>query len=125
MPEAANQEFPGQEYYETEEDFSKFNRYQRDKTYAQGLLNVAIFTENATSLKTVVIGGLTSPMSFVILVMLIINLVLQLLVGAGLAIRHNTKEDSQIGRASKVNRWITVGTFLILANNVLIVAFKV
>lgn len=97
------------------------DEYQRRKTYGQAFLDFALFIDNASLLKKVIVGGFPDPISYILLALLIINILLQIFVGAGLALRD---EKCGISKACKVNDRIVIGTFLIFAINYLIVAFR-
>ena len=100
--------------------------YDRKKTFAEGLLDVAILIANATQLKAVVSNGPSNKYYIPLLVLISLSIVIQLIVAAMLLIIGATekKENNKVW-LHKMNNG-TIGLILaITVINIFISAFGI
>jgi len=104
------------------------NRYATKKTIAQGLLDVALLTANASQLKYVLqVGYDKHPFYYLMLSLIIISMILQLIVGilflviGGMDINKKPSQRT----ADILNNVIVVLIFLITLVNVIINGFGI
>lgn len=102
-----------------------FNIYATRKTVAQGMLDIALFTSNASQLKYLLIHGVDDQ-HFVISVTLVgISLTMQVVLGVLLTFlgRYNLNSAKEQRKADVLNNVSIVIVFFITVVNVLISAF--
>ncbi|XP_071530045.1 ninjurin-2-like isoform X2 [Panulirus ornatus] len=104
------------------------NRYATKKTVAQGMLDVALLTANASQLKYVLQVGQEHQFYTIMLVLIITSLVLQLMVGV-LSLSLSMMRDCRLHletyhRSANIIGYINLGSvFVITALNVIINGF--
>merc|ERR1719219_452869 len=99
------------------------NRYATKKTIAQGMLDVALLTANASQLKYVLQLGVDKhPFYHLMLGLIIVSIVLQVIVGILFLVIGglNINEDTDQKYADILNDVITVLVFLITLVNIVI-----
>merc|ERR1711953_1150257 len=92
------------------------NRYATKKTIAQGMLDVALLTANASQLKYVLqVGEDNHPFYHLMLALIILSIILQIIVGILFLIigGMNINENADQRVADILNDIITVTVFLI------------
>ncbi|XP_045777575.1 ninjurin-2 isoform X1 [Maniola jurtina] len=103
------------------------NRYATKKTVAQGMLDIALLTSNASQLKYVLQVGPKHEFYMLLLVLISISIILQLLVGllfvaiGGLDINHEADQPSAV----ILNDVIVIFIFVISVTNIVISAFGI
>ncbi|XP_059078728.1 ninjurin-2-like isoform X3 [Tigriopus californicus] len=104
------------------------NRYATKKTLAQGMLDIALLTANASQLKYVLqVGEEKHPFFYLLLVLIISSIVLQASVGVLFLIIGglNINKEPNQKRANILNDVIVVLIFLITLDNVVISGFGI
>merc|ERR1719367_2730786 len=104
------------------------NRYATKKTIAQGMLDVALLTANASRLKYVLqLGEDKHEFYHLILALIILSIILQIIVGILFLIigGMNINENADQRVADILNDIITVTVFLITLINVVINGFGI
>lgn len=128
------------------------NIYQQKKNYAQGMLDIALLTANASQLRYVLETGKLHPYYYPSIVLISFSVVFQVrlyqnwfslrfsnghcfinvhclkvAVGVGLILmsRYNVKEYYDICSADRINNFCVIGVFLITIINVFIASFSV
>ncbi|KAK8736225.1 hypothetical protein OTU49_004880 [Cherax quadricarinatus] len=103
------------------------NRYATKKTVAQGMLDVALLTANASQLKYVLEVGEQHPYYAVMLGLIITSLVLQVLVGVLFMIigGMDINDPEQQTAANILNNIILIFVFIISVDNVIISSFGI
>ncbi|VEN49077.1 unnamed protein product [Callosobruchus maculatus] len=103
------------------------NKYATKKTIAQGLLDVALLTANASQLKYVLQVGEKHEFYVLMLTLIIVSIVLQVLqailcvlLGSKLDINKENHQDD----ANKANNIILCLNIVVMATNILISAFE-
>nr|XP_034835574.1 ninjurin-2 [Maniola hyperantus] len=103
------------------------NRYATKKTVAQGMLDIALLTSNASQLKYVLQVGPKHEFYMLLLVLISISIILQLLVGlmfvviGGLDLNHEADQPSAV----ILNDVIVIFIFVISVTNIVISAFGI
>ncbi|GBP68608.1 Ninjurin-1 [Eumeta japonica] len=104
------------------------NRYATKKTVAQGMLDIALLTSNASQLKYVLQVGNRHDFYTVLVVLISISIILQVSLGAVL-MTLNLLRDCRLHdprhhyEAIAINRGVTCTAFIITVLNVLVSAF--
>ena len=101
------------------------NRLHKKKTVAQGLLDIALLTANASQLSNL-LETENHPNYELAMGLLLASITLQILVALGLVLdeRINKENDSYLARIEPyLDDAITVGAFLITAINIFVAAF--
>merc|ERR1711894_190563 len=104
------------------------NRYATKKTIAQGMLDVALLTANASQLKYVLqLGENVHPFYHLMLALIIVSIVLQVIVGILFLVIGglNINDDPDQRTADILNDVITVLVFLITLVNIVINGFGI
>merc|ERR1712141_890425 len=104
------------------------NRYATKKTIAQGMLDVALLTANASQLKYVLqVGENVHPFYHLMLALIIVSIVLQVIVGILFLVIGglNINDDLDQRTADILNDVITVLVFLITLVNIVINGFGI
>merc|ERR1711953_469655 len=104
------------------------NRYATKKTIAQGMLDVALLTANASQLKYVLqVGEDNHPFYHLMLALIILSIILQIIVGILFLIigGMNINENADQRVADILNDIITVTVFLITLINIVINGFGI
>ncbi|KAG8199890.1 hypothetical protein JTE90_015880 [Oedothorax gibbosus] len=101
------------------------NLYATKKSVAQGMMDIALLTANASQLKYILKEGEDSRFYFVNVICIGISIALQLIVGVLLILntRYNINLVSHQSRAELVNNLTIIGIFLITVSNVFVSAF--
>ncbi|KAL3285572.1 hypothetical protein HHI36_000102 [Cryptolaemus montrouzieri] len=104
------------------------NKYATKKTIAQGLLDVALLTANASQLKYVLQVGPKHEFYTLMLSLIIISIILQVLQGAlciflGTKVDINDQDDHS--KAEKANNYVVLINFLLVGVNVVINTFDI
>ncbi|XP_035207959.1 ninjurin-2-like [Stegodyphus dumicola] len=101
------------------------NIYATRKTVAQGMMDIALLTANASQLKHVLATADTHDYYLISLVLIGSSMVLQILVGILLVVvgRWNINNRKEQNVANVTNNIIVILIFLITVVNVLITAF--
>ncbi|CAH1116696.1 unnamed protein product [Phaedon cochleariae] len=103
------------------------NKYATKKTIAQGLLDVALLTANASQLKYVLQVGEKHEFYVLMLTLIIISILLQVLQGClcvVLGSRLNINKENDQTDANKANNVILCVNIVIMATNILINSFE-
>jgi hypothetical protein len=95
------------------------------KTFAQGLMDVALFSANASQLRHVIDSPGRGPYFYISVSLISASLITQALVGVGLVLNSkcNMEKNSGVCKADRLNNSITAGVVLITLLNVFIPAF--
>ncbi|XP_045596918.1 ninjurin-2 [Procambarus clarkii] len=103
------------------------NRYATKKTVAQGMLDVALLTANASQLKYVLEVGEKHPYYTVMLALIVTSLVLQVLVGVLFMIigAMDINDPEQQTAANILNNIILIFVFVISTDNIIISSFGI
>ncbi|KAG8187173.1 hypothetical protein JTE90_020045 [Oedothorax gibbosus] len=103
------------------------NVYATKKTIAQGLLDVALLTANASQLKYLLQVGKEHEFYYVMLTLISLSIILQVLTGCLMLLVANTNlnEVKKQRRAENLNNAITVGVFLVAFLNIIISALGI
>ncbi|CAM1322436.1 Uncharacterised protein g8101 [Pycnogonum litorale] len=103
------------------------NIYATKKTVAQGMLDIALLTANASQLKYVLREGYTHEYYLLNLSLLGTSIFLQLLVGMLLIVkgRYNLNIEDQQDKADSINNVTVVCIFLITVVNVVLSSFGI
>ncbi|GFU23212.1 ninjurin-1 [Nephila pilipes] len=101
------------------------NLYATKKSVAQGMMDIALLTANASQLKYILKEGEESRFYLVNVICIGISITLQLVVGVLLILntRYNINLVSHQSRAELVNNLTIIGIFLITVSNVFVSAF--
>lgn len=101
------------------------NLYSTKKTVAQGMLDIALLSANASQLKFVVNQGSERSFYYANLSVIIISIFLQIVTGCFLIItgRYNINKQHHQKKAEKFNNASVVCVFVITVLNVFIAAF--
>ncbi|XP_076373518.1 ninjurin-2-like isoform X1 [Tachypleus tridentatus] len=101
------------------------NVYATKKTIAQGMLDVALFTANASQLKYILHMGTRHEFYYLMVTLISISIILQILVGVLFVIigRLDVNREKHQPRANSLNNIITIGIFVITIDNILIASF--
>ncbi|CAL1265023.1 unnamed protein product [Larinioides sclopetarius] len=101
------------------------NLYATKKSVAQGMMDIALLTANASQLKYILKEGEESRFYLVNVICIGISITLQLVVGVLLILntRYNINLISHQSRAELVNNLTIIGIFLITVSNVFVSAF--
>ncbi|XP_074598917.1 ninjurin-2-like isoform X1 [Brevipalpus obovatus] len=128
---------PEEKDKETEVEPSKFggsgssgldpNVYATKKTIAQGMLDVALLTANASQLKYLLQLGKDHDFYYLMVTLISLSLILQIAIGCLILIksRFNLNELSQYKKAVKLNNLILWFIFGVTTINVFISAFGI
>jgi len=109
-----------------EKNLLNANVYATKKSIAQGMLDVALLTANASQLKYVLQVGKEQHEFYTIMVTLIsTSIVMQVLVGIVIIIlgMMNLNKDKHHFRANLLNNMVTIFIFVICVVNIIISAF--
>ncbi|XP_054712632.1 ninjurin-2-like isoform X2 [Uloborus diversus] len=103
------------------------NVYATKKTIAQGLLDVALLTANASQLKYLLQAGKEHEFYYVMMTLISLSIILQVLTGCLMILVANTNlnEVKKQRRAENLNNAITIGVFLVAILNILISALGI
>ncbi|GFX22120.1 ninjurin-2 [Trichonephila clavipes] len=103
------------------------NVYATKKTIAQGLLDVALLTANASQLKYLLQVGKEHEFYYVMMTLISLSIILQVLTGCMMLLVANTNlnEVKKQRRAENLNNAITIGVFLVAILNILISALGI
>ncbi|CAL1287049.1 unnamed protein product [Larinioides sclopetarius] len=103
------------------------NVYATKKTIAQGLLDVALLTANASQLKYLIQAGKEHEFYYVMMTLISLSIILQVLTGCMMLLIANTNlnEVKRQRRADNLNNAITIGVFLVAILNILISALGI
>nr|XP_015918756.1 ninjurin-2 isoform X2 [Parasteatoda tepidariorum] len=103
------------------------NVYATKKTIAQGLLDVALLTANASQLKYLLQAGKEHEFYYVMMTLISLSIILQVVTGSLMLVVANTNlnEVKRQNRAENLNNSITVGVFLVAILNILISALGI
>ncbi|XP_037940746.1 ninjurin-1-like [Teleopsis dalmanni] len=103
------------------------NAYQRKKTFAQGMMDLALLAANANQLRFVLDTNSAHPYYYVGIVLIAMSIALQIIVGIGLIwnTRYDIKNEEEISKANKISNFTVIGIFIVTIVNVLIAAFSV
>ncbi|GIY21238.1 ninjurin-2 [Caerostris darwini] len=103
------------------------NVYATKKTIAQGLLDVALLTANASQLKYLLQAGKEHEFYYVMMTLISLSIILQVLTGCMMLLIANTNlnEVKKQRRADNLNNAITIGIFLVAILNILIAALGI
>ncbi|XP_071530044.1 ninjurin-2-like isoform X1 [Panulirus ornatus] len=103
------------------------NRYATKKTVAQGMLDVALLTANASQLKYVLQVGQEHQFYTIMLVLIITSLVLQVVVGVLFMIigGMDINDPKQQRAANILNNVILIFVFIISVDNVVLSGFGI
>lgn len=101
------------------------NLYAAKKTVAQGMMDIALLTANASQLKYVLREGDNDKYYLLNLTCLSVSISLQIIVGVLLVLnnRYNINMTAQQHNAELLNNLTIIGIFLITVVNVFISAF--
>ncbi|XP_013776482.1 ninjurin-2-like isoform X2 [Limulus polyphemus] len=101
------------------------NAYATKKTVAQGMLDVALLTANASQLKYLLQMGERHEFYHLMITLISISIILQILIGALFIVigRMNVNKEKHQPRANSLNNAITIGIFIITVDNILISSF--
>ncbi|XP_076345522.1 ninjurin-2-like isoform X3 [Tachypleus tridentatus] len=101
------------------------NSYATKKTIAQGMLDVALLTANASQLKYLLQMGERHEFYHLMVTLISISIILQILVGALFIVigRLNVNKEKHQPRANSLNNAITIGIFVITVDNIIISSF--
>lgn len=103
------------------------NIYSTKKTVAQGMMDLALLTANASQLKLLLKYNIErTPLFFIHISCICISIVLQIVVGVLLILnsRYNINRPSHHSRADLINNLSVIGIFLITVVNVLASSFS-
>ncbi|XP_035208912.1 ninjurin-2-like isoform X2 [Stegodyphus dumicola] len=103
------------------------NVYATKKTIAQGLLDVALLTANASQLKYLLQVGKEHEFYYVMMTLISLSIILQVSTGCLMLLVANTNlnEVKRQRRAENLNNTITIGVFLVAILNILISALGI
>lgn len=103
------------------------NAYQHKKTFAQGMLDLALLTANANQLRYVMESYRNHPYSVTSLILISLSIILQVIVGVGLIsiTKYNINDEQERRKANRINNLTVVGIFIVTVLNVFISAFGV
>ncbi|XP_054708973.1 ninjurin-2-like [Uloborus diversus] len=101
------------------------NLYATKKSVAQGMMDIALLTANASQLKYILKDGDAGRFYLVNVICITISIILQLVVGVLLILntRYNINLISHQSRAEMINNLTIIGIFLITVSNVFVSAF--
>ncbi|XP_052743763.1 ninjurin-1 isoform X2 [Bicyclus anynana] len=103
------------------------NRYATKKTVAQGMLDIALLTSNASQLKYVLQVGPKHEFYMLLLVLISVSIILQLLVGLLFVVIGglDLNDDADQPSAVVLNDVIVIFIFVISVTNIVISAFGI
>ncbi|CAL4062270.1 unnamed protein product, partial [Meganyctiphanes norvegica] len=111
--------------YGTETNDFDHNAYATKKTAALGLMDVALLTDNAYQLRTLIILWEGNGYQITQLAFVVISIVMQIILGIMLLLigklNTNCKEDCP--KATKYQNWVTIMLFLITVINIFVASF--
>uniref|UniRef100_A0A1B6E3A8 Uncharacterized protein n=2 Tax=Clastoptera arizonana TaxID=38151 RepID=A0A1B6E3A8_9HEMI len=101
------------------------NVYQQKKTFAQGMMDLALLSANANQLRYILEAGKEHSYFYSSLFFVVTSITLQISVGILLLwnSRFNIKKEHHIIKANRINNITVTGIFLITILNVFISAF--
>uniref|UniRef100_A0A2L2YC39 Ninjurin-1 n=1 Tax=Parasteatoda tepidariorum TaxID=114398 RepID=A0A2L2YC39_PARTP len=101
------------------------NLYATKKSVAQGMMDIALLTANASQLKYILKEGADSRFYLVNVICIGVSIALQLIVGVLLILntRYNINLVSHQSKAELINNLTIIGIFLITVSNVFVSAF--
>ncbi|KAK3857303.1 hypothetical protein Pcinc_036423, partial [Petrolisthes cinctipes] len=106
------------------------NRYATKKTVAQGMLDIALLTANASQLKYVLTVGSSHEFYTIMLVLISLSLALQLMIGL-LSLSLSMLRDCRLhlsdyhNSANIISHVNLIATFIIAAVNIIINGFGI
>jgi len=105
--------------------FLDTNVYATKKSIAQGMLDVALLTANASQLKYLLQVGREHEFYVIMVSLISTSIVLQILVGVAIILLGmvNLNHDKNHFRADVLNNMVTVFIFVITVINIIISAF--
>ncbi|XP_065205145.1 uncharacterized protein LOC135835023 [Planococcus citri] len=104
-----------------------FNQYRNQKSFSQGMLDIALFTSNVNQLRAVTMRAPQS-MNFTfifIIILLVLSIVFQIGVGLILLLsaRYNVNKEEERKAVYKMGNYVVAGVFLITVLNLFIAVF--
>ncbi|XP_022650336.1 ninjurin-2-like isoform X3 [Varroa jacobsoni] len=105
--------------------FLDANVYATKKSIAQGMLDVALLTANASQLKYLLQVGHTHEFYTIMVSLISTSIILQILVGAFIVLvgTVNLNKEKNHFRANVLNNMVTIFIFMITVINIIISAF--
>jgi len=105
--------------------FLDTNVYATKKSIAQGMLDVALLTANASQLKYLLQVGREHEFYVIMVSLISTSIVLQILVGVVIILLGmvNLNKDKNHNRADILNNMVTIFIFIITVINIIISAF--
>ncbi|XP_050524561.1 ninjurin-A-like isoform X2 [Daktulosphaira vitifoliae] len=102
-----------------------FNLYRNKKLISHGMMNVALFSANASQLRYLLETGNGGAFFIICVVLLLISIILQISVGITLLLsaRYNVTQSDQRAMAFKFGNYVIIGIFLITVVNVFLTSF--
>ncbi|KAK9878528.1 hypothetical protein WA026_022426 [Henosepilachna vigintioctopunctata] len=104
------------------------NKYATKKTIAQGLLDVALLTANASQLKYILQVGPKHEFYTLMLALIIISIILQVVQGTlciFLGVRLNINDQEDHSKAEQANNYVVWVNFFLMGVNVVINVFDI
>jgi len=103
------------------------NRYATKKTIAQGMLDIALLTANASQLKYVLQAGNKHPFYTLMLTLISISIVLQITAGVCMLVLGslNMNKPKNQNLANILNNVVTIKVFIIAVLNIIISSFGI
>jgi len=108
-----------------DETLQAFDLYRKKKLLTQSMMDIALFSANASQLRTLLSANDGLALSYVCIGLLLVSIFLQILVGMMilLSIQYNVTNCDERKTAFKYNNIVIVGIFLITVVNIFISAF--
>ncbi|CAG0905145.1 unnamed protein product [Darwinula stevensoni] len=103
------------------------NVYATKKTFAMGIMDIALLSANANQLKYVLKGGPEAPHYLVNVVLISTSITLQIIMGLVIVWlgKMNVNEDKTVSKANKVNNVVVTIIIIITVLNILIPSFGI
>lgn len=103
------------------------NVYQQKKIIAQGMMDLALISANASQFRYVLQSKGKHPYYYTSLSMISLSLFFQLVVALGLIwnCRFDVNDNTHLCRANKANNLVVVGVFMVTVLNVFISSFSI
>ncbi|XP_055843245.1 ninjurin-A [Episyrphus balteatus] len=103
------------------------NAYQHKKTFAQGMMDLALLTANANQLRYVLESYRRHPYFYPSVICISMSIIVQVAVGVGLILnsQYNINDESERCKANRISNLTIIGIFIVTVVNVFISAFGV
>lgn len=102
-----------------------FNQYRNEKSFSQGLLDIALFTSNVNQLRAVTKNPASNFGFYFIVILLVLSIIFQIGIGLILLLssRYNVNKEDERKTVYRMGSYVVSGVFLITIFNLIIAVF--